>query len=134
MAEGPRSAHSDLPFAVKPGTPQIFSHVDIAKEATLEATVQWAPPVWPPHKVLICQFQYKKCQAQEWTQVSAQASFPPYLQGMGQHPESYSAQPHLAPVMESPQVPHRRPHRQLCSFVSCFLRKSGYVARLVSKP
>lgn len=72
MAEGPRSAHSGLPFAVKPDTPQFFSHVDIYKEATLEATVQWAPPVWPRHKALICQFQYRECRAEEWTQLEPQ--------------------------------------------------------------
>nr|XP_034378900.1 interleukin-27 receptor subunit alpha [Arvicanthis niloticus] len=62
----------NLETQIKPGIPQIFSYVDISKEATLEATVQWAPPMWPPHKVLICQFQYKKCQAKEWTQLEAQ--------------------------------------------------------------
>lgn len=80
VAEGLSSVHSGLPFAVKPDTPQIFSQVDISEEATLEATVQWAPPVWPPQKVLICQFRYKECQAAVWTQVSARASFPPCLQ------------------------------------------------------
>lgn len=122
MAEGLSSVHSGLPFAVKPDTPQIFSQVDISEEATLEATVQWAPPMWPPRKVLICQFRYKECQAAAWTQVSARASFPPCLQWMGQHPESYRAQSHLVPVTESPQVLQRWPHRQLGSFVAYFLR------------
>lgn len=122
VADSPSSAHSGLPFAVKPDTPEIFSHVDISKEATLEATVQWAPPMWPGHKVLICQFKYKECRAEEWTQVSARTSFPSCLQGTGQHPKSYRAQPHLAPVMESPQVPQRTPRRHLCSFVYYFLR------------
>ncbi|XP_028642146.1 interleukin-27 receptor subunit alpha isoform X2 [Grammomys surdaster] len=62
----------NLETQIKPGAPQIFSHVDISKEATLEATVQWAPPVWPPHKVLICQFRHKECKAEKWTQLEPQ--------------------------------------------------------------
>ncbi|XP_021076369.1 interleukin-27 receptor subunit alpha [Mus pahari] len=61
----------NLETQMKPDTPQIFSQVDISEEATLEATVQWAPPVWPPQKVLICQFRYKECQA-AWTQLEPQ--------------------------------------------------------------
>ncbi|XP_052022493.1 interleukin-27 receptor subunit alpha isoform X2 [Apodemus sylvaticus] len=57
----------NLETQMKPDTPQIFSHVDISEEETLEATVQWAPPAWPPHKVLICQFQYKECRTDKWT-------------------------------------------------------------------
>lgn len=95
VAEGPSSARSGPPSAVKPDTPQIFSHVDISEEETLEATVQWAPPRWPPHTVLICQFQYKECRTDRWTPVSAGASFPPCLQWMGQHPKSHRARSHL---------------------------------------
>ncbi|XP_031196407.1 interleukin-27 receptor subunit alpha [Mastomys coucha] len=62
----------DLETQMKPDTPQFFSLVDISKEATLEATVQWAPPVWPRHKALICQFQYRECRAEEWTQLEPQ--------------------------------------------------------------
>lgn len=62
----------NLETQMKPDTPQIFSHVDISEEETLEATVQWAPPVWPPHKVLICQFQYKECRTDRWTLLEPQ--------------------------------------------------------------
>lgn len=132
MAEGLSSVHSGLPFAVKPDTPQIFSQVDISEEATLEATVQWAPPVWPPQKVLICQFRYKECQAEAWTRVSVWASFLLSLQRMGQHPESYRAQSHLVPVTESPQVLHRWMASQATWFICClfFEIEPGYVVRL----
>ncbi|GAB1293378.1 Interleukin-27 receptor subunit alpha [Apodemus speciosus] len=62
----------NLETQMKPDTPQIFSHVDISEEETLEATVQWAAPVWPPHKVLICQFQYKECRTDRWTPLEPQ--------------------------------------------------------------
>ncbi|NP_001412514.1 interleukin-27 receptor subunit alpha isoform 2 precursor [Mus musculus] len=66
------SVSVNLETQMKPDTPQIFSQVDISEEATLEATVQWAPPVWPPQKVLICQFRYKECQAETWTRLEPQ--------------------------------------------------------------
>lgn len=62
----------NLETQMKPDTPQIFSDVDFFKEETLEAIVQWEPPRWPLHKVLICQFRYKKCQTKEWTQLEPQ--------------------------------------------------------------
>ncbi|EDL92242.1 interleukin 27 receptor, alpha (predicted) [Rattus norvegicus] len=62
----------NLETQMKPDTPQIFSDVDFFKEETLEAIVQWEPPKWPLHKVLICQFRYKKCQTKEWTQLEPQ--------------------------------------------------------------
>lgn len=67
---GPNSWCSGLLFTVKPGTPQLLSDVDFSEDEPLEATMLWKPPLWPPHKVLICQFQYKRCQEKEWTQVS----------------------------------------------------------------
>lgn len=66
--------HSGLLSAVKPDTP-IFSDVEISEDQPLEATVLWEPPPWPTHKVLLCQFQYKRCQEEEWTQVSVRGGW-----------------------------------------------------------
>ncbi|XP_060248357.1 interleukin-27 receptor subunit alpha [Meriones unguiculatus] len=62
----------NLETQMKPDTPQLFPDVDISEETPLEATVHWAPPLWPPQMVLICQFQYKKCQGKEWAQLEPQ--------------------------------------------------------------
>ncbi|XP_029774636.1 interleukin-27 receptor subunit alpha isoform X1 [Suricata suricatta] len=52
----------DLETRMEPGAPWLIPDVDFSEDYPLEATVQWAPPVWPPHKVLVCQFYYQKCQ------------------------------------------------------------------------
>ncbi|XP_076427969.1 interleukin-27 receptor subunit alpha isoform X2 [Peromyscus maniculatus bairdii] len=61
----------NLETQMKPDTP-IFSDVEISEDQPLEATVLWEPPPWPTHKVLLCQFQYKRCQEEEWTQLEPQ--------------------------------------------------------------
>ncbi|KAL6088188.1 hypothetical protein STEG23_034389 [Scotinomys teguina] len=61
----------NLETQMKPDTPT-FSDVEISEDEPLEATVLWEPPLWPTHKVLICQFQYKRCQETEWTQLEPQ--------------------------------------------------------------
>ncbi|CAO2611162.1 Interleukin-27 receptor subunit alpha [Lemmus lemmus] len=62
----------DLETQMKPGTPRLLSDVDFSEDKPLEATMLWTPPLWPPHKVLICQFQYKRFQEKEWTQLEPQ--------------------------------------------------------------
>ncbi|XP_039108240.1 interleukin-27 receptor subunit alpha isoform X1 [Hyaena hyaena] len=57
----------NLETRMKPDAPQLYPDVDFSEDDPLEATVQWAPPVWPPHKVLVCQFYYQKCQGNSWT-------------------------------------------------------------------
>ncbi|GAB5567807.1 interleukin-12 receptor subunit beta-2 isoform X1 [Prionailurus iriomotensis] len=52
---------------VKPDAPRLYPDVDFSEDDPLEATVHWAPPVWPPHKVLVCQFYYQRCQGTAWT-------------------------------------------------------------------
>ncbi|XP_052584498.1 interleukin-27 receptor subunit alpha isoform X1 [Peromyscus californicus insignis] len=61
----------NLETQMKPDMPS-FSDVEISEDEPLEATVLWEPPPWPTHKVLICQFQYKRCQEKEWTQLEPQ--------------------------------------------------------------
>ncbi|XP_008853736.1 interleukin-27 receptor subunit alpha isoform X2 [Nannospalax galili] len=62
----------NLETQMKPDTPQLFPDVDFSVDELLEATVRWVPPKWPSHKVLICQFQYKRCQEEEWTELEPQ--------------------------------------------------------------
>ncbi|XP_051024647.1 interleukin-27 receptor subunit alpha [Acomys russatus] len=62
----------NLETQMKPDSPQLFPDVDFSEEMPLEAIVPWAPPLWPPQKVLICQFRYKRRQGQEWTQLEPQ--------------------------------------------------------------
>lgn len=131
MAVGPCSVPSRLLFAVKPDTPQLSPDVDFSEEMPLEATVEWAPPLWPPHMVLICQFRYKKCQSEKWTQVSTR--LPSYSVSSRwdgtPNPREHRLIWHLF-VMESPQILHGRPHKQLCPFV--FSDRVCLVARLAS--
>ncbi|KAG8521290.1 Interleukin-27 receptor subunit alpha, partial [Galemys pyrenaicus] len=57
----------NLETRMKPDAPWLFPDVDFLEDDPLEATVQWAPPGWPPHKVLMCQFYYRRCQETTWT-------------------------------------------------------------------
>ncbi|XP_075832763.1 interleukin-27 receptor subunit alpha isoform X1 [Microtus pennsylvanicus] len=66
------SVSVDLETQMKPGPPQLLSDVDFSEDEPLEAAVLWKPPLWPPLKVLLCQFQYKRCQETEWTQLEPQ--------------------------------------------------------------
>ncbi|KAL1784204.1 interleukin-27 receptor subunit alpha [Sigmodon hispidus] len=59
----------NLETQMKPDTPQLLPNVVFDEDQSLEATVQWEPPLWPSHKVLICQFKYKRCQGNEWSQL-----------------------------------------------------------------
>ncbi|XP_014394109.1 PREDICTED: interleukin-27 receptor subunit alpha-like [Myotis brandtii] len=60
----------NLETQMKPEAPQLGPDVDFSEDDPLEATVQWSPPAWPPHKVLVCQFHYRRCQQTAWTLVS----------------------------------------------------------------
>lgn len=86
---GPGLMHLASPSSVKPGAPQLYPDVDFSEDEPLEATIHWAPPVWPPHKVLVCQFYYRRCQETTWTPVSVRGPLsPPYSrQGPGHHPQ-----------------------------------------------
>ncbi|KAL2764448.1 interleukin-27 receptor subunit alpha precursor, partial [Daubentonia madagascariensis] len=57
----------NLETRMKPTAPWLGPDVDFSEDDPLEATVQWAPPTWPSHKVLICQFYYRRCQGVTWT-------------------------------------------------------------------
>ncbi|CAK6445411.1 unnamed protein product [Pipistrellus nathusii] len=57
----------NLETQMKPEAPQLDPDVDLSEDDPLEATVQWSPPPWPPHKVLVCQFRYRRCQQMAWT-------------------------------------------------------------------
>uniref|UniRef100_A0A8D0SFJ1 Interleukin-27 receptor subunit alpha n=1 Tax=Sus scrofa TaxID=9823 RepID=A0A8D0SFJ1_PIG len=57
----------NLETQMKPDAPRLYPDVDFSEDDPLEAIVQWAPPVWPPHKVLVCQFRYRRCQETDWT-------------------------------------------------------------------
>ncbi|KAK2503861.1 hypothetical protein MC885_021823 [Smutsia gigantea] len=59
----------NLETRLKPDAPQLCPNVDFPEDDPLETTIQWEPPVWPPHKVLICQFHYRRCQEMAWTLV-----------------------------------------------------------------
>lgn len=63
----PHSIHPGLPSSVKPEAPRLDPDVDFSEDDPLEATVQWSPPAWPPHKVLVCQFYYRRCEEMAWT-------------------------------------------------------------------
>lgn len=78
----PDSVHPVFPSSVKPGAPQLDPDVDFSEDDPLEATVQWSPPPWPPHKVLVCQFHYRRCQQMAWTLVSVIVPFPNSFQGI----------------------------------------------------
>ncbi|XP_045709364.1 interleukin-27 receptor subunit alpha isoform X1 [Phyllostomus hastatus] len=56
----------NLETQMKPEAPQLDPDVDFSEDDPLEATVQWSPPSWPPHKVLVCQFHYRRCQQMAW--------------------------------------------------------------------
>ncbi|KAM4798131.1 interleukin-27 receptor subunit alpha-like, partial [Urocitellus parryii] len=57
----------NLETRMKPRAPRLRPEVDFSEDEPLEATVQWEPPTWPPHKVLICQFHYRRCPEVAWT-------------------------------------------------------------------
>lgn len=57
----------NLETRMKPEAPRLDPDVYFSEDDPLEATVQWTPPVWPPHKVLVCQFYYRRCQEMAWT-------------------------------------------------------------------
>ncbi|XP_023501005.1 interleukin-27 receptor subunit alpha [Equus przewalskii] len=57
----------NLETRMKPDAPRLFPDVDFSEDDPLEATVQWTPPAWPPHKALVCQFHYRRCQEMAWT-------------------------------------------------------------------
>ncbi|XP_048651248.1 interleukin-27 receptor subunit alpha isoform X2 [Marmota marmota marmota] len=57
----------NLETRMKPRAPRLRPEVDFSEDEPLEATVQWEPPTWPPHKVLICQFYYRRCPEVAWT-------------------------------------------------------------------
>ncbi|XP_063472426.1 interleukin-27 receptor subunit alpha isoform X4 [Symphalangus syndactylus] len=57
----------NLETQMKPNAPRLGPDVDFSEDDPLEATVHWAPPTWPSHKVLICQFHYRRCQEAAWT-------------------------------------------------------------------
>lgn len=68
--------HPASPSSVKPEAPRLDPDVYFSEDDPLEATVQWTPPVWPPHKVLVCQFYYRRCQEMAWTLVSVRSASP----------------------------------------------------------
>ncbi|XP_059744119.1 interleukin-27 receptor subunit alpha isoform X3 [Bos taurus] len=51
----------NLETRMKPDAPHLYPDVDFSDDHPLEAVVQWAPPTWPPHKVLVCRFYYRRC-------------------------------------------------------------------------
>uniref|UniRef100_A0A250YKI6 Interleukin-27 receptor subunit alpha n=1 Tax=Castor canadensis TaxID=51338 RepID=A0A250YKI6_CASCN len=57
----------NLETQMKPSVPWLYPDVDFSQDEPLEATIQWAPPTWPSHKVLICQFHYRRCQESSWS-------------------------------------------------------------------
>jgi hypothetical protein len=76
VTEAPCSVALACPSPVKPSVPWLYPDVDFSQDEPLEATIQWAPPTWPSHKVLICQFHYRRCQESSWSLVSAWNPFP----------------------------------------------------------
>uniref|UniRef100_H2QFJ6 Interleukin 27 receptor subunit alpha n=1 Tax=Pan troglodytes TaxID=9598 RepID=H2QFJ6_PANTR len=62
----------NLETQMKPNAPRLGPDVDFSEDDPLEATVHWAPPTWPSHKVLICQFHYRRCQEAAWTLTPSQ--------------------------------------------------------------
>ncbi|XP_014652339.1 PREDICTED: LOW QUALITY PROTEIN: interleukin-27 receptor subunit alpha, partial [Ceratotherium simum simum] len=62
----------NLETQMKPDAPRLCPDVDFSDDDPLEATVQWTPPAWPPHKVLVCQFHYRRCQEMAWTLLEAE--------------------------------------------------------------
>lgn len=74
------SPHPDLsPPPVKPSVPQLSPVVDFSEDEPLEASIEWTPPSWPSHKVLICQFRYQSCLEEDWVPVSGTGPLPPTL-------------------------------------------------------
>ncbi|XP_057346161.1 interleukin-27 receptor subunit alpha isoform X2 [Manis pentadactyla] len=57
----------NLETRMKPDAPRLCPKVDFPEDDPLETAIQWEPPVWPPHKILICQFHYRRCQEMAWT-------------------------------------------------------------------
>ncbi|XP_071068863.1 interleukin-27 receptor subunit alpha isoform X2 [Dasypus novemcinctus] len=56
----------NLETRVKPAPPRLGPDVDFFEDDPLEAFIQWAPPAWPPHGTLLCQFHYRRCQEADW--------------------------------------------------------------------
>ena len=63
------------PSSVKPNAPHLYPDVDFSEDDPLEAVVQWSPPTWPPHKVLVCRFYYRRCRM-PWVMVSIRELIP----------------------------------------------------------
>ena len=101
------------PSSVKPDAPRLYPDVDFSEDDPLEATVHWAPPVWPPHKVLVCQFYYQRCQGTAWTLVSVRGPSSPILLQAGSKASSPNQRPSPEPVphlfLESVPISHKRP-------------------------
>ncbi|XP_048198333.1 interleukin-27 receptor subunit alpha isoform X3 [Perognathus longimembris pacificus] len=56
----------NLETQMRPDAPNLHPDVVFSEDPPLEAFVQWAPPPWPPHKALTCQFHYRS-QEMNWT-------------------------------------------------------------------
>lgn len=116
---GPGLMHLASPSSVKPGAPRLYPNVDFSEDEPLEATIHWAPPVWPPHKVLVCQFYYRRCQETTWTLVSVRGPLSPTLFQAGPRASSPNQRPSPEPVpylpLQSVHISHNRPVHASCS-------------------
>ncbi|XP_037674293.1 interleukin-27 receptor subunit alpha isoform X2 [Choloepus didactylus] len=54
---------------MKPGAPMLGPDMEFSEDEPLEAIIHWAPPVWPSHGTLVCQFYYRGCQEEAWTRL-----------------------------------------------------------------
>lgn len=108
---GPGSPHPGPPSIVKPDAPRLFPDVDFSEDDPLEATVQWTPPAWPPHKALVCQFHYRRCQEMAWTLVSVRGPFLPTSprQSLGPPPLNQRPAQNTLTGPESVCLSHKRP-------------------------
>ncbi|XP_069858238.1 interleukin-27 receptor subunit alpha isoform X4 [Dipodomys merriami] len=57
----------NLETQMRPDALRLQPDVEFSEHPPLEASLQWAPPRWPPHKPLTCQFRYRRCQEASWT-------------------------------------------------------------------
>ncbi|KAM8764618.1 interleukin-27 receptor subunit alpha [Rhynchonycteris naso] len=64
----------NLKTRMKPQAPQLDPDVDFSEDDPQEAIIQWFPPTWPPHKILVCQFYYRRCQQMAWTLLEPELS------------------------------------------------------------
>ncbi|XP_040846711.1 interleukin-27 receptor subunit alpha [Ochotona curzoniae] len=62
----------NLETRVKPSVPQLSPVVDFSEDEPLEASIEWTPPSWPSHKVLICQFRYQSCLEEDWVPLESE--------------------------------------------------------------